>query len=268
MLKGVAGKKSWPVRVCRKGDNFYICKRSWPKFVKDHKLKYGDYVLFFLVKKRRFEVITYRADCNRKLDVSSDGESDLSSGSDEGFESSEKEEEDDTYEGDEDGGNSDGDNDDDDDFDPCKRQSSKYANAKDNKKSKGSRCNSGKREKEENENEIEEEEETFDAVRGHYRTDLENPYFVKKLKKSHKTHMIIPNGFAKETNLNSKQNFILHGEDERKWNVKIRLAHGTVFFGEGWTSFFRGYRVKIGDTCKFTLLKDLGNVFTVEIMRQ
>lgn len=72
------GNKSWPVRICRKvndDDVLYICKDAWPDFVKDQKLKYGDYILFWLVNKSTFVVITYGSDSNRKFDFSYDQKS-------------------------------------------------------------------------------------------------------------------------------------------------------------------------------------------------
>ncbi|CDP20408.1 unnamed protein product [Coffea canephora] len=47
-------RNSWPVRIRKKGRYYYICRLSWPKFVKDHHLKLGDYLLFHLIDKTTF----------------------------------------------------------------------------------------------------------------------------------------------------------------------------------------------------------------------
>ncbi|XP_027155459.1 B3 domain-containing protein REM23-like [Coffea eugenioides] len=88
-------RNSWPVRIRKKGRYYYICRLSWPKFVKDHHLKLGDYLLFHLIDKTTFRVKPYGADCcPKKFNVynssssSSDDESD--DGSDESFDDSDE----------------------------------------------------------------------------------------------------------------------------------------------------------------------------------
>ena len=86
-------RNSWPVRIRKKGRYYYICRHSWPKFVKDHHLKLGDYLLFHLIDKTTFRVKPYGADCSpKKFNVhkssSSSSDDESGDGSEERFDDS------------------------------------------------------------------------------------------------------------------------------------------------------------------------------------
>ena len=54
------------MRIRKKGKYYYICRRSWPKFIQDHELKLGNYLVFNFIDTTTFQVKPYGADCCQK----------------------------------------------------------------------------------------------------------------------------------------------------------------------------------------------------------
>ncbi|XP_027076077.1 B3 domain-containing protein At5g18090-like [Coffea arabica] len=240
-------RNSWPVRIRKKGRYYYICKLSWPKFVKDHHLKLGDYLLFHLIDKTTFKVKPYGADCcpkkfnvHKSFSSSSDDESD--DGSDDDSDETE-------FYGDDGIGPS--------KVHPARKKVyTKYQIDRDNFRSnkfrklkKTRKSGVGKRVLEIESEDGEEVE--ANEMDGYFDLNAENPYFIFRLKQHHMGRLNIPRPFSRATKLAMEKEVVLRGEDQREWPVKINERSE---IGKGWTEFRKAYKLEKGEICRFTLL--------------
>ncbi|KAA8547265.1 hypothetical protein F0562_003871 [Nyssa sinensis] len=61
--------KSWDVKVAQiDGHDYFFAHYGWRKFVEDHKLQVGDFLVFWLISDSTFDVVTYdRSGCEKEV---------------------------------------------------------------------------------------------------------------------------------------------------------------------------------------------------------
>ncbi|EEF40049.1 putative B3 domain-containing protein Os03g0621600 [Ricinus communis] len=241
-LKSYNVGKSSMVSVKSNDDGFFI-KHGWKKFVKDHNLEVGDFLVFNLVNDTTFEVLIYGPTCClKKIKLA----------------------------------------DDDDHVDQNKNSTSKFTSTASGskqisfkkracpklsqfKRPRGSAKKTGKKAKrprifkgktEVNKKESIAEEET------------KHPCVKLVLKEYQKYNVVVPRRFADKIGLQNKRKTVIEDPLGRQWPVFVNLVGGNqVHLSTGWSAFYQANRLVTGDILSLHSRQVHGNLINVEIQK-
>ncbi|KAA8547266.1 hypothetical protein F0562_003870 [Nyssa sinensis] len=225
--------ESWGVKIEQLGGHDYFTHYGWQKFVQDHKLEVGDFLVFCLISDSIFEVVMYdRSGCEKEVNPpiwSNIGDaSAISERNNEnplmGFRRT-----------------------------ACRRKSKASLS---DAYVKRSGALHGKTEADESEGKV----EAAGSVKAI------QPSFVGVLKKYNRCYMIVPRHFERETGIRRKKSMVLRNPEGREWPVVIRVWkwRSRVVLGNGWSEFRRANKLAYGDTCLFQFIQSAGNVIQVQ----
>ncbi|KAK2981020.1 hypothetical protein RJ640_012179 [Escallonia rubra] len=97
----------------------------------------------------------------------------------------------------------------------------------------------------------------------------EPPHFVTVLTRSHRYQLTVPMPFARENQLATKRSMMLRRDSKKKmWPVKLRVRTRRIDITAGWSDFRKANRLADGDTCGFHLLGNEGNVMHVKLLKK
>ncbi|KAJ9170773.1 hypothetical protein P3X46_018853 [Hevea brasiliensis] len=239
ILKSEQG--NFPVSV-KSNDNGYFIKRGWKKFVKNHELQMGDFLVFNLLDDNKtFEVDMYGPTCCLKgLKLPFHEKS------------------------------------------SCRDWEANVTPNKDIAFKKKGRPKSGRRKKpqvsarkaglnakrgpnvQEN-NEMNERERVAKEIRA---MEPNHPSFKQDLKDYQKYGLVMRKRFVYETGLESKRNTVIKDPQGRVYTVDISVTGRQVRLSTGWSIFYKANGLATGDTCVFHFIPEKSNLIEVQIHRK